>query len=253
MRLPLAAALAAALALMAFTPARADLLIQIDKAAQQMTVTADGELLYTWPVSTGIARYDTPDGAFTPFRKEKEHYSREWDDAPMPYSIFFTQKGHAIHGTNHRSLGRPASHGCVRLSVAHAAVLWDLVAKHKMANTMIVLTGKIPASDAPVVAHNDPDSIAADEEADARPVRGSPAGSLSRAAAVLLLPRGLLPAARPVRRLPVRLVSGKGFAANQGDVPEPVLRSRFIKSAQPGVCHAEIPQTPQHSPRKTRA
>ena len=120
MRLPLAAALAAA-ALMAFTPARADLLIQIDKSTQQMTVTADGELLYTWPVSTGIARYDTPDGAYTPFRKEKEHYSREWDDAPMPYSIFFTQKGHAIHGTNHRSLGRPASHGCVRLSVAHAA------------------------------------------------------------------------------------------------------------------------------------
>ena len=174
MRLPLAAALAAAAALMAFTPARADLLIPIDKSTQQMTVTADGELLYTWPVSTGIARYDTPDGAFTPFRKAKEHYSREWDDAPMPYSIFFTQKGHAIHGTNHRSLGRPASHGCVRLSVAHAAVLWDLVAKHKMTNTMIVLTGRIPASDAPVVARNDPDSIAADEEADARPVRGRP-------------------------------------------------------------------------------
>ncbi len=91
----------------------------------------------------------------------------------MPYSIFFTKKGHAIHGTNHRSLGRPASHGCVRLSVAHAAVLWDLVAKHKMANTMIVLTGRIPASDAPVVARNDPDSIA-DEETHARPVRAHP-------------------------------------------------------------------------------
>lgn len=174
MRLPLIAALAAAAALMAFTPARADLLIQVDKSTQQMTVTADGELLYTWPVSTGIARYDTPDGAFTPFRKEKEHYSREWDDAPMPYSVFFTQKGHAIHGSNHRSLGRPASHGCVRLSVAHAALLWDLVAQHKMTHTMIVLTGKLPASDAPVVAQHDPNSIAADEEAEARPVRGRP-------------------------------------------------------------------------------
>ena len=89
-----------------------------------MTVSADGEPLYTWPVSTGIARYDTPAGAFTPFRKEKEHYSREWDDAPMPYSIFFTKKGHAIHGTYHRSLGQPASHGCVRLAVKNASICW---------------------------------------------------------------------------------------------------------------------------------
>ena len=34
----------------------------------------------------------------------------------MPYSVFFTMKGHAIHGTNHSSLGHPASHGCIRLS-----------------------------------------------------------------------------------------------------------------------------------------
>ena len=148
------AALAAAVAALAFAaPARADLLIQVDKSAQRMTVSADGALLYTWPVSTGIARYDTPNGAYTPFRKEKEHFSREWDDAPMPYSIFFTMKGHAIHGTNHKSLGHPASHGCVRLSVANAATLWGLVAKHKMANTTVVLTGTIPAAgDEPKVA-----------------------------------------------------------------------------------------------------
>ena len=252
MRLPLAAALAAALALMAFTPARADLLIQIDKAAQQMTVTADGELLYTWPVSTGIARYDTPDGAFTPFRKEKEHYSREWDDAPMPYSIFFTQKGHAIHGTNHRSLGRPASHGCVRLSVAHAAVLWDLVAKHKMANTMIVLTGRIPASDAPVVAQQ---RSGLDRRRRRVPMRARCAARrrlVSRAAAVLLLPRGLLPAARPVRRLPVRLVSRKGFAANQGEAAELVLRLRFIKSAQSGGLSCRNPANAAASARRAK-
>ena len=144
------AALAAALtALVLAAPARADLLIQVDKSTQRMTVSADGEHLYTWPVSTGIAKYDTPNGAFTPFRKEKEHYSQEWDDAPMPYSIFFTMKGHAIHGTNHSNLGHAASHGCVRLSVANAAKLWDLVAKHKMAHTTVVLTGKVPASSEP--------------------------------------------------------------------------------------------------------
>jgi hypothetical protein len=152
------AALAAALtALVLAAPARADLLIQVDKSTQRMTVSADGEHLYTWPVSTGIAKYDTPNGAFTPFRKEKEHYSQEWDDAPMPYSIFFTMKGHAIHGTNHSNLGHAASHGCVRLSVANAAKLWDLVAKHKMAHTTVVLTGKVPAaSEPPAVARVKP-------------------------------------------------------------------------------------------------
>ncbi len=171
MRLRLAAV--AAFAVLVFAaPARADLLIQIDKAAQQMTVSADGEPLYTWPVSTGIARYDTPAGAYTPFRKEKEHYSREWDDAPMPYSIFFTKKGHAIHGTYHRSLGQPASHGCVRLSVKNASILWELVAKHKMANTMVVLTGEIPGGGAAVARATQDGDIADDEPAPRRSAPG---------------------------------------------------------------------------------
>ena len=136
-------------------PAAAALLIQIDKSTQQMTVSEDGQLLYRWPVSTGIARYDTPSGAFKPFRMEKDHHSDEWDDAPMPYSIFFTKKGHAIHGTNHKSIGRPASHGCVRLSVQHAAILWKLVKQEKMANTEVVLSGRLPGA-APLVAHGAP-------------------------------------------------------------------------------------------------
>jgi hypothetical protein len=106
-------------------------------------------------VSTGIARYDTPSGEFKPFRMEKDHFSKEWDDAPMPYSIFFTMKGHAIHGTNHTSIGRPASHGCVRLSVQHAAILWGLVKHEKMANTRVVLDGRIPGAAAPLVARGD--------------------------------------------------------------------------------------------------
>jgi L,D-transpeptidase-like protein len=79
---------------------------------------------------------------------EADHFSKEWDDAPMPYSIFFTKQGHAIHGTNHTSIGRPASHGCVRLSVAHAAELWELVTAQGMNKTKVVLDGDIPGSDA---------------------------------------------------------------------------------------------------------
>jgi hypothetical protein len=147
----LAAALAVLAALAFAAPARADLLIQIDKSAQQMTVSADGELLYTWPVSTGRAGYNTPNGAFSPFRMDRDHFSEEWDNAPMPYSIFFTKLGHAIHGTYEaRHLGQPVSHGCVRLSVKNASILWELVKQHKMANTTVVLTGKIPNAGAAV-------------------------------------------------------------------------------------------------------
>jgi L,D-transpeptidase catalytic domain len=156
MHLSLAAALAA-FTLVAAAPARADLLIQIDKSTQQMTVSEDGNLLYTWPVSTGRAGYNTPNGAFTPFRMDRDHYSREWDDAPMPYSIFFTKLGHAIHGTYEAShLGHAVSHGCVRLSVKHAAILWDLVKKNKMANTTVALTGEVPGGAGEAVARTAP-------------------------------------------------------------------------------------------------
>jgi lipoprotein-anchoring transpeptidase ErfK/SrfK len=73
---------------------------------------------------------------------EEEHFSDEWDDAPMPYSIFFTPAGHAIHGSEHvKSLGRPASHGCVRLEPANAAILYTLVDEAGMANTIVVVKG----------------------------------------------------------------------------------------------------------------
>jgi lipoprotein-anchoring transpeptidase ErfK/SrfK len=75
-------------------PARADLLIKIDKTAQRMTVTVDGNQLYDWPVSTGGGGYDTPIGSFKPFRMEIDHRSEEWDDAPMPYSIFSRHSRH---------------------------------------------------------------------------------------------------------------------------------------------------------------
>ena len=91
-------------------PAR--VLITVDKATQRMRVTVDGKLRYSWAVSTARAPYRTPAGTFHPLWLAKVHYSKEWDDAPMPYSIFFTAAGHAIHSSRAiRQLGRPASHG----------------------------------------------------------------------------------------------------------------------------------------------
>jgi hypothetical protein len=133
--------------------AQAAVTVTIDKSIQQMTVEVDGRPLYQWPVSTGKAGgYDTPNGKFKAFRMEKEHFSKEWDDAPMPFSIFFTQKGHAIHGSyDVKRLGTPASHGCVRLLPANAQKLYALVEKEGVLNTTVILTGVTPPS-TPAVA-----------------------------------------------------------------------------------------------------
>lgn len=116
--------------------------IIINKVSQKMTVKVDGDTEYVWPVSTGAAGYETPGGTYKPFRMEAEHFSKEWDDAPMPHSIFFTSRGHAIHGSFYvKSLGRRASHGCVRLSPDNAKILFGLVRENGMSNTTVTLRG----------------------------------------------------------------------------------------------------------------
>ena len=105
-----AIAIAFAASLVATFHAHAAVDIVIDKSNQQMTVTVDGEVQHQWPVSTGTARYDTPRGQYRAIRMEERHVSKEWDDAPMPHSIFFTERGHAIHGSwDVRRLGSPAN------------------------------------------------------------------------------------------------------------------------------------------------
>jgi len=116
--------------------------ISINKASQKMTVTIGGRRTYNWLVSTGAAGYSTPSGSFKPFRMEKDHFSKEWDDAPMPHSIFFTTQGHAIHGSPYvKRLGTRASHGCVRLSPQNAATLFEVVKKVGMQNTRVIVRG----------------------------------------------------------------------------------------------------------------
>jgi hypothetical protein len=130
--------------LMLFTAgaAQAKIDITIDKNAQLMTVAVDGAERYQWPVSTGIPSRETPNGSFRAFRMEEDHFSKEFDDAPMPHSIFFTKIGHAIHGTDSEGrLGTPASHGCVRLSKANAATLYAMVERDGVLNTTVTLTG----------------------------------------------------------------------------------------------------------------
>lgn len=122
--------------------AEAKIAITVDKDVQQMTVAVDGVEKYRWPVSSGDPAHETPGGSFQTFRMEEDHYSKEFDDAPMPNAIFFTKRGHAIHGTDSvNRLGSPASHGCVRLSRENAATLFAMVKADGVLNTTVTLTG----------------------------------------------------------------------------------------------------------------
>jgi lipoprotein-anchoring transpeptidase ErfK/SrfK len=119
--------------------ASASVAVRIDLSRQQMTVTVEGAYYATWPVSTARPGYRTPVGNFKPYLMKRTHYSTIYDNAPMPHSIFFLG-GYAIHGTTEvRNIGRPVSHGCVRLVPSNARALFELVQRHGMQNTTIAI------------------------------------------------------------------------------------------------------------------
>lgn len=128
-------------ALWTAVPASAGTVVaQIDVSTQRMVVKVNGKPAYNWAVSTARKGYRTPIGSFRPKRLERMWYSTIYDNAPMPYSIFFLG-GYAVHGTTATGrLGAPASHGCVRLATGNAAKLYSLVRQHGMGNTRIVVT-----------------------------------------------------------------------------------------------------------------
>ena len=120
--------------------AQAGISVKVDIAAQRMQVaTSDGEI-YNWAISSGRKGFRSPNGVYRPTRLEKNWYSRKYGGA-MPYAVFF-RGGYAIHGTNAvGALGRPASHGCIRLHTANAAKFFALVRKHGAGQTTIALNG----------------------------------------------------------------------------------------------------------------
>ena len=112
---------------------------RIDISSQRMTVSQYGRVLYTWPVSTARSGYITPRGSYRPTRLHRMWYSRKYDMSPMPHSVFF-HGGYAVHATDAvKRLGRPASHGCVRLHPDAAADFYQLVQTYGPANTSIVI------------------------------------------------------------------------------------------------------------------
>ncbi|WP_395666547.1 L,D-transpeptidase [Methylocella sp.] len=130
-------------ALLAVAPAAAKVRIDVDLSTQTLRVSGAGAER-VWPVSTGRSGFATPRGSFHAQRLRKTYHSRKYHGAPMPHAIFFTG-GYAIHGSYETgALGRPASHGCVRLAPRHAAELYALV---KGAGATIVISGSPPATE----------------------------------------------------------------------------------------------------------
>ena len=133
-------------------PAGAEVVVAINKSQQSMAVAINGTPTYRWTVTTGAPGRGTPNGRFTAQRLARVYYSKKFDDAPMPNSVFF-HGGYAIHGTYEEAkLGSPVSHGCVRLTRANAATLYALVSAHGLPNTHIVITGDTPRNAAPMAS-----------------------------------------------------------------------------------------------------
>lgn len=117
----------------------ARLVAQIDLSSQTMTVSQNGSVKYRWKVSTGRKGYRTPTGSYSPKWLSKNHRSRKYNNAPMPYSVFF-RGGYAVHGTyDLKRLGRVASHGCIRLHPDNAAKFFSMVQRTGNSNTRIVI------------------------------------------------------------------------------------------------------------------
>jgi lipoprotein-anchoring transpeptidase ErfK/SrfK len=113
---------------------------RVDISEQRMYVSVNGEEVHTFTVSTAGRGYVTPTGSWTPTRMHRMWYSRKYDNAPMPHSIFF-HEGYAVHATDKISrLGTPASHGCVRLHPDDARTFFSMVMEAGRANTRIVIT-----------------------------------------------------------------------------------------------------------------
>lgn len=153
--------------------------LKTDLSAQRLTVLENGAVKHVWPISSGRPGYATQTGTFKPQWASRMWYSRQYEYAPMPHAVFFN-RGTAFHATGATGmLGRPASHGCVRLAPAHAKLLFNIVHKHGFPHTKVVVHGG-PRKGAPAVARGAKgDQVAARKRGNARVTRSAyPGGNV---------------------------------------------------------------------------
>lgn len=100
------------------------MLLIVNVKTQRTVLFRNGIPIAASTVSTGRPGYSTPTGVFTILQKKVEHYSSTYDNAPMPYMQRLTWKGVALHAGH--LPGYPASHGCIRLPLGFAKLLYGV-------------------------------------------------------------------------------------------------------------------------------
>jgi hypothetical protein len=135
------------------------MLLIVNLATQRAVLFRNGVPIGASTVSTGRPGYETPTGVFTILEKKVEHYSRKYDNAPMPYMERLTWKGIALHAGH--LPGRPASHGCIRMPAGFAKLLYgvtrlgmtvvitDRAVTPRVAPTPAIVAQSLPVSTAP--------------------------------------------------------------------------------------------------------
>jgi len=127
-------------AMQSYSAEAGNVVAKISLSSQTMTVSQDGIVKYRWPVSTARKGYVTPVGNYSAKWLSRNHRSRKYDNAPMPFAIFF-KGGYAVHATfDLKRLGRPASHGCIRLHPDNAARLYSMAVSNGLSRTRIVIS-----------------------------------------------------------------------------------------------------------------
>lgn len=109
--------------------------IIVDRSEQKLYAYAGDELVFWYPVSTGLSITPTPRGEFMVYRKMPSRYmqgplpgiSAQYYDLPgVPWALYFTKEGGTIHGAYwHDSFGKVWSHGCVNLSPEAARAVYN--------------------------------------------------------------------------------------------------------------------------------
>lgn len=227
----------------AVEPPASKILIVVDKPMQEMKVFVDKVERYSWAVSTGLRAYDTPSGTYTARSMNEIWYSKQWDDAPMPHAIFFTKKGHAIHGTEEtKKLGKPASHGCVRLAPENARTLFALVKETGLENTEVVLNGDIPSPETKVASHGPRKQQIKSHKKTAATLKRRAPGGRSRVASSGLRRQEIKPSKSAYSR----------FDPREFEKPRRLSRREWVQLYYSGPPQKSLSQRPYESPPSRR-
>jgi len=139
------------------------LVVIVSLPEQRARVYRNGVSIGVSTVSTGRPGHVTPTGVFTILNKDKDHRSKKYDNAPMPYSERLTWDGVALHAGG--LPGYPESHGCVHLPTRFAQLLFETT---EVGMTVVIANDKVAPVDVTHPAFLSPVSVKGTQDAQPR-------------------------------------------------------------------------------------